>query len=174
MKLFLALPFTRHQSSVSHNTSSEVATYPKYGCIRFGNSPSSSQRRKGLRAEACECAECTESFPGSKKHMYYQGFHNTHSMGVLGTRFSMGGCIGRASVQRGRIRQLPSSATSAAEVRMSIPSSMLKLHLNVSFTLSCVRNRLDEPWVRQRARPRRNRKSEFVRSMVRENIVTPR
>jgi len=29
-------------------------------------------------------------------------------------------------------------------------------------------------WVPQRARPRRNRKSEAVRSMVRENLVTPR
>ena len=29
------------------------------------------------------------------------------------------------------------------------------------------------PWVEQRARPRRNRKSENVRKMVRETIVTP-
>ena len=36
------------------------------------------------------------------------------------------------------------------------------------------RNRMNEPWVRQRARPRRNRKSEIVRAMVRENIVTPK
>ena len=39
---------------------------------------------------------------------------------------------------------------------------------------SASRNRLDEPWVEQRVRPRRNRKSETIRSMVRENIVTPR
>ena len=36
------------------------------------------------------------------------------------------------------------------------------------------RNRLEEPWVQQRARPRRNRKSENVRALVRENIVTPK
>lgn len=35
------------------------------------------------------------------------------------------------------------------------------------------RNRLDEPWLEQRSRPRRNRKSEVIRSMVRESIVTP-
>lgn len=35
-------------------------------------------------------------------------------------------------------------------------------------------NRLNEPWVSQRARPRRNRKSEVMRAMVRENIVTPK
>eukprot|EP01038_Epipyxis_sp_PR26KG_P009268 gene9268-12485_t len=35
-------------------------------------------------------------------------------------------------------------------------------------------NRLNEPWVHQKARPRRNRKSEAMRSMVRENIVTPK
>mmetsp|Transcript_16998 Transcript_16998/g.38248 ORF Transcript_16998/g.38248 Transcript_16998/m.38248 type:complete len:294 (-) Transcript_16998:527-1408(-) len=36
-----------------------------------------------------------------------------------------------------------------------------------------IRNNADEVWVPQRARPRRNRKSAAVRSMVRENIVTP-
>merc|ERR1719253_379316 len=35
------------------------------------------------------------------------------------------------------------------------------------------RNKYDEVWVKQRARPRRNRKSAGVRAMVRENIVTP-
>jgi porphobilinogen synthase len=35
------------------------------------------------------------------------------------------------------------------------------------------RNNLDEVWVPQRARPRRNRKSATMRGMVRENIVTP-
>eukprot|EP01036_Dinobryon_divergens_P032564 gene32564-42180_t len=35
-------------------------------------------------------------------------------------------------------------------------------------------NRLNEPLVRQRIRPRRNRKSEAVRAMIRENIVTPK
>jgi len=35
------------------------------------------------------------------------------------------------------------------------------------------RNNLDEVWVPQRARPRRNRKNAAMRSMVRENIVTP-
>eukprot|EP00981_Chlorochromonas_danica_P004668 scaffold926_cov166-Ochromonas_danica.AAC.9 len=35
------------------------------------------------------------------------------------------------------------------------------------------RNRLEESWVEQRARPRRNRKSEAIRALVRENIVTP-
>jgi len=35
------------------------------------------------------------------------------------------------------------------------------------------RNRYDEPWVPQRIRPRRNRKNEVIRSMVRENIVKP-
>ena len=34
-------------------------------------------------------------------------------------------------------------------------------------------NAQDGPWVDQRARPRRNRKSENVRKMVRETIVTP-
>jgi len=34
-------------------------------------------------------------------------------------------------------------------------------------------NAQDGPWVEQRARPRRNRKSESVRKMVRETIVTP-
>jgi len=36
-----------------------------------------------------------------------------------------------------------------------------------------IRNNNDEVWVPQRVRPRRNRKSAAVRSMVRENIVTP-
>ncbi|KAJ1436093.1 delta-aminolevulinic acid dehydratase [Ochromonadaceae sp. CCMP2298] len=36
------------------------------------------------------------------------------------------------------------------------------------------RNRQNEAWVNQRARPRRNRKSEAMRGLVRENIVTPR
>jgi len=36
-----------------------------------------------------------------------------------------------------------------------------------------IRNNNDEVWVPQRARPRRNRKSQAIRSMVRENIVTP-
>jgi porphobilinogen synthase len=35
------------------------------------------------------------------------------------------------------------------------------------------RNVMGNPWVEQRARPRRNRKSEAVRKMVREVIVTP-
>lgn len=35
------------------------------------------------------------------------------------------------------------------------------------------RNNHGGVWVKQRARPRRNRKSEGIRSMVRENIVTP-
>lgn len=35
-------------------------------------------------------------------------------------------------------------------------------------------NRAKDPWVEQRARPRRNRKSEAMRSLVRENIVTPK
>lgn len=35
------------------------------------------------------------------------------------------------------------------------------------------RNNNNEVWVKQRARPRRNRKSPAVRAMVRENIVTP-
>jgi len=35
------------------------------------------------------------------------------------------------------------------------------------------RNNAGGVWVKQRARPRRNRKSEGVRAMVRENIVTP-
>jgi len=35
------------------------------------------------------------------------------------------------------------------------------------------RNKYDGVWVKQRARPRRNRKSAGVRAMVRENIVTP-
>ena len=34
------------------------------------------------------------------------------------------------------------------------------------------RNRNQDPWVQQRQRPRRNRKSEIVRGLVRENIVT--
>lgn len=37
-----------------------------------------------------------------------------------------------------------------------------------------IRNRHGDPWVSQRIRPRRNRKSEAVRSLVRENLVTPR
>ena len=35
-------------------------------------------------------------------------------------------------------------------------------------------NRNDAPWVEQRQRPRRNRKSAGIRGMVRENIVTPK
>ena len=35
-------------------------------------------------------------------------------------------------------------------------------------------NRKGDPWVTQRIRPRRNRKSANVRGMVRENIVTPK
>ena len=35
------------------------------------------------------------------------------------------------------------------------------------------RNTQGGPWVEQRARPRRNRKSEAMRKMVRETIVTP-
>ena len=35
------------------------------------------------------------------------------------------------------------------------------------------RNTKGGPWVEQRSRPRRNRKSEAVRKMVRETIVTP-
>ena len=35
-------------------------------------------------------------------------------------------------------------------------------------------NRVDGPWVEQRQRPRRNRKSANIRGMVRENIVTPK
>ena len=34
-------------------------------------------------------------------------------------------------------------------------------------------NTAGRPWVEQRSRPRRNRKSENMRRMVRENIVTP-
>ena len=34
------------------------------------------------------------------------------------------------------------------------------------------KNRNQDPWVQQRQRPRRNRKSEVVRGLVRENIVT--
>jgi len=34
-------------------------------------------------------------------------------------------------------------------------------------------NSVGRPWVEQKARPRRNRKSESVRRMVRENMVTP-
>ena len=34
-------------------------------------------------------------------------------------------------------------------------------------------NALSRPWVQQRARPRRNRKSEAMRRMVRETILTP-
>lgn len=36
------------------------------------------------------------------------------------------------------------------------------------------RNRHNAPYLPQRSRPRRNRKSETIRSMVRENIVSPR
>lgn len=36
------------------------------------------------------------------------------------------------------------------------------------------RNRLNEPWIHQRQRPRRNRKNEVIRDMVRESIVTPK
>ena len=39
---------------------------------------------------------------------------------------------------------------------------------------SLIRNRLNEPWVHQRQRPRRNRKSQAMRDMVKENIVTPK
>jgi len=35
-------------------------------------------------------------------------------------------------------------------------------------------NRVGGPWVEQRARPRRNRKSANMRGLVRENIVTPK
>jgi len=35
-------------------------------------------------------------------------------------------------------------------------------------------NRNKDPWVEQRVRPRRNRKSEAMRSLVRENLVTPK
>jgi porphobilinogen synthase len=35
-------------------------------------------------------------------------------------------------------------------------------------------NRQGSPWVQQRTRPRRNRKSQTIRNMVRENIVTPK
>jgi len=35
-------------------------------------------------------------------------------------------------------------------------------------------NRFNEPLVKQRVRPRRNRKSEAMRAMVRENLVTPK
>ena len=45
---------------------------------------------------------------------------------------------------------------------------------SLSFSLFYTRNRLNDPWVRQRVRPRRNRKSEAMRSLVRENIVTPK
>merc|ERR1719454_2458723 len=34
-------------------------------------------------------------------------------------------------------------------------------------------NTVGRPWVEQKARPRRNRKSEAVRRMVRENSLTP-
>eukprot|EP01041_Mallomonas_annulata_P013692 gene13692-29110_t len=34
-------------------------------------------------------------------------------------------------------------------------------------------NRLGDPWVHQRQRPRRNRKGPAIREMVRENLVTP-
>jgi hypothetical protein len=43
--------------------------------------------------------------------------------------------------------------------------------INYKFT---TRNRAGDPWVHQRARPRRNRKSEAMRSLVRENVVTPK
>mmetsp|Transcript_21740 Transcript_21740/g.19811 ORF Transcript_21740/g.19811 Transcript_21740/m.19811 type:complete len:398 (+) Transcript_21740:30-1223(+) len=36
------------------------------------------------------------------------------------------------------------------------------------------RNRLNEPFAKQRIRPRRNRKSASIRSLVRENILTPK
>lgn len=36
------------------------------------------------------------------------------------------------------------------------------------------KNRLGDPWVYQRPRPRRNRKNEAMRSLIRENIVTPK
>jgi len=36
-----------------------------------------------------------------------------------------------------------------------------------------IRNNNDKVWVPQLARPRRNRKSEAIRSMVRENIILP-
>lgn len=43
----------------------------------------------------------------------------------------------------------------------------------VGSNAALTRNNNDEVWVRQRARPRRNRKSPAVRSMVRECIVRP-
>lgn len=36
------------------------------------------------------------------------------------------------------------------------------------------KNRLNEPWAKQRIRPRRNRKGEAIRGMIRENVVTPK
>ncbi|KAK4538318.1 hypothetical protein CDCA_CDCA17G4343 [Cyanidium caldarium] len=40
-------------------------------------------------------------------------------------------------------------------------------------SLSLPRNSRNEPWVEQRSRPRRNRKTDGMRDMVRENLVLP-
>ncbi len=49
----------------------------------------------------------------------------------------------------------------AGEEAVSVPSGVLK------------HNSMGGPWVEQKARPRRNRKSEAMRRMVRENILSP-
>ena len=57
---------------------------------------------------------------------------------------------------------------------ISMEVSLLYCYQWIHSSIVLIRNRLNEPLVRQRIRPRRNRKSEAVRAMIRENIVTPK
>ena len=57
---------------------------------------------------------------------------------------------------------------------ISMEVSLLFCYQLIHSSIVLIRNRLNEPLVRQRIRPRRNRKSEAVRAMIRENIVTPK
>lgn len=88
------------------------------------------------------------------------GFATSASLSSWGKSVSGSGHVAKASHRPIRNTTVATSTSSKAGVnREPVPA----LRLNESGKI----------WVPQRARPRRNRKSEGMRSMVSENIVTP-
>ena len=81
----------------------------------------------------------------------------------LGTELAGAAFVGApgAPAQRGAVAAVSPTMAFDGEALVSVPSNVLRT------------NSLGAPWVEQRSRPRRNRKSEAMRRMVRENQLSP-
>ena len=78
------------------------------------------------------------------------------------------------AVAHSAVRSSAILATSTLDPRSVEPASAWEGEEKVKVAEGVLRtNEMGRPWVEQRARPRRNRKSEAMRSMVRENLLRP-